>query len=210
MTAVDCEALRGLLAKATPGPWAWDVNRKHRQVSIKNERGYYVMEFARWGMQGGQPIFPHRTDGFVVTRKLSEMPNWSAPIPGQEHHASWHSRIAQPDALLMVAAVNALPALLDTLAAQAAEIEALRRFVQAAMEPWPMGDLDGGTLQDIAVKHGLLQPVVMKGPCSEECACTEYITADEWPSECYRRTTRLTGRIESDAAIAALQVQNHG
>lgn len=65
----------------------------------------------------------------------------------------------------------------DELALAEAERDALRAFAQAVMECWPMGDLDGGTLQDAAVAHGLLIPETRHEPCAEGCNCAE--NADE-------------------------------
>lgn len=75
------------------------------------------------------------------------------------------------------------------------ELEALRAFAQGVMEVWPIGDLDGGTLQDLAVKHGLLKPEIRYTPCGEGCTCAEYATTKEFEAgvECYRKTPLLTG-----------------
>jgi hypothetical protein len=81
-----------------------------------------------------------------------------------------------------------------------AERDALRAFAQSVMEVWPYGDLDGGTLQDIAHEHGLLEPETRTEPCGENCACSESVTEGEFVTgvECYRKAPLLTG-----AAIAA-------
>ena len=73
------------------------------------------------------------------------------------------------------------------------EIERLRAFARDVMEVWPMGDLDGGSLQEIATKHGLLTPEVRNERCGESCGCAEYATADEFASgvECYRKAAFL-------------------
>lgn len=66
------------------------------------------------------------------------------------------------------------------------EFESLRAFarelIQGAFEG---GGFDGGDVQDIAVKHGLLVPVTATEPCGESCRCVEY---DEFPQTCYRMT----------------------
>lgn len=76
-----------------------------------------------------------------------------------------------------------------------AERDSLRAFAQAVMECWPMGDLDGGTLQDAAVAHGLLVPETRHEPCAEGCCCAENADAKEWTSGvvCYRKTLLLKG-----------------
>lgn len=66
----------------------------------------------------------------------------------------------------------------------------LAQFAAAVLEAWPLGDIDGGELQQLAVKHGLLVPEERFAPCAEEgCACAEYYAPDEWGEgvTCYRR-----------------------
>ncbi|OGO33092.1 MAG: hypothetical protein A2Z03_02170 [Chloroflexi bacterium RBG_16_56_8] len=83
----------------------------------------------------------------------------------------------------------------DNLAWAEAERDELRAFAQAVMECWPMGDLDGGTLQDAAVTHGLLIPETRHEPCAEGCNCAENADAQEWSFGvvCYRKTPLLKG-----------------
>jgi hypothetical protein len=72
--------------------------------------------------------------------------------------------------------------------------DALRAFAQEVMECWPMGGIDGGELQDIAEKHGLLRPETRYAPCREEgCTCAEYVNAQEFEQgvTCYRKTALL-------------------
>ncbi len=75
------------------------------------------------------------------------------------------------------------------------ELYALRAFAQAVMEAWPESDVDGGTLQSIAVAHGLLRPETRTGPCGEGCHCADYATAQEFERgvTCYRKTALLLG-----------------
>lgn len=74
------------------------------------------------------------------------------------------------------------------------EIDALRAFAQAVMDTWPGGDLDGGTLQEIAEKYGMLKPEIRHKPCREGC-CDENADAQElvFGVTCYRKTPLLTG-----------------
>ncbi|WP_314388638.1 hypothetical protein [Pseudomonas brenneri] len=46
---------------------------------------------------------------------------------------------------------------------------------------------DGGDIQDIAVKHGLLMIERREDQCGEVCPCREY----GFPAECYRKTSLL-------------------
>ena len=71
------------------------------------------------------------------------------------------------------------------------EHDALQGFAQDVMNCLPDGDIDGCDLQDMAVKHGLLEPVMMDKPCGEICHCAEFYSEDEWPVECYRNTELL-------------------
>ena len=78
----------------------------------------------------------------------------------------------------------------------AAEREAkLRAFAIDVMACWPHGDVDGGDLQEIAERHGLLRPETRTQPCDDEpnrCHCLEYGGRDEFPLVCYRKTELLT------------------
>lgn len=75
----------------------------------------------------------------------------------------------------------------------AKEIAGLRQFAQKVMEAWPMGGIDGGELQEIAVECGLLRPEERREPCGEQCVCAEYATQAEFERgvTCYRYTDRL-------------------
>ena len=92
--------------------------------------------------------------------------------------------------------IDAVPAILWD------DVRKLRAFAQAVLEDWPdFSGMDGGEIQDLAVKHGLLRakdpaPTV---PCMESgCACAEYYGLDfngqfEDPPQCFERTELLTG-----------------
>lgn len=58
------------------------------------------------------------------------------------------------------------------------ELDKLRAFAQDVMQAWPIGDVDGGELQDYAIKHGLIS---LQDPWAEGI-------------ECYRKTPLLTGK----------------
>ncbi len=49
------------------------------------------------------------------------------------------------------------------------------------------GSFEGGDIQDIALKHGLLRVEQREDECDEACACREY----GFPAECYRKTPIL-------------------
>ena len=72
-------------------------------------------------------------------------------------------------------------------------IENLRGFIREIMESWPLGDVDGGALQDLAIKYGLLklkEPPPTE-PCSDECTCGYAYEFGDFAAglvECYERT----------------------
>lgn len=73
------------------------------------------------------------------------------------------------------------------------ERDALRAFAADVMEDaWPIGDVDGGALQEYAIKHGLLAETRMAEPCGEGCSCAS--NGNEFPLQCCRKTALLTGR----------------
>lgn len=88
-----------------------------------------------------------------------------------------------------------------------AERDSLRAFAQDVMEGWPYGAPDGGDLQELAEKLGLLKPVEMAKPCAEECCCAEFYGEDDGPFRCYRKTSLLTGNPESNRNIDAFLAQ---
>lgn len=83
------------------------------------------------------------------------------------------------------------PAILELLAerdALLAERDALRAFANELVSgAFEGGSFDGGDIQDMGVKHGLLRIEQRDEECGEACACREY----GFPSECYRKTELL-------------------
>jgi hypothetical protein len=71
------------------------------------------------------------------------------------------------------------------------DIDKLRAFAQAILDGWPeVPQWDGFDLQDLAVKHGLLEATTVTEFCGEGCQCAEI---DEFPMECFRFTALLKG-----------------
>jgi hypothetical protein len=70
-----------------------------------------------------------------------------------------------------------------------ASLYALQDFanemISAAFEG---GSFDGGDIQDMAVKHGLMRIESRDERCGEACSCAEY----GFPAECYRKTDLLS------------------
>lgn len=75
------------------------------------------------------------------------------------------------------------------------EIQKFRAFARAIMKSWPEGDVDGGELQAIAVRHGLLTPTTLYAPCGDSCLCADTFGEDEFAEgiTCYRKVDWLIG-----------------
>lgn len=56
------------------------------------------------------------------------------------------------------------------------------------------GSFDGGDIQDLAVKHGLLVIEPRQTECGEHCACSEY----GFPADCYRNSPLLASPGRAD------------
>ena len=80
------------------------------------------------------------------------------------------------------------------------ENKKLRAFAREVMESWPDGGIEGDDLQEIACRHGMLEPEMRFEPCGEWCNCQNLngLDSDDWKGgvECYRRTALLTGEAE--------------
>jgi len=64
-------------------------------------------------------------------------------------------------------------------------LDALKAFANDMINAcFEGGSFDGGDIQDIAAKHGLLRVESRDEECGEVCACREY----GFPAECYRKT----------------------
>lgn len=61
------------------------------------------------------------------------------------------------------------------------------------------GSFDGGDIQDIAVKHGLLRIEQRTEECGDVCACRS--EGDGFPAECYRKTALLRGDQPAPVAV---------
>lgn len=121
--AAGAGALRGLLAKATPGEWAWQVNKTSRSIELRANGNRIVMDFARWGMNGAQPRLRHLGGADLMVDAKA----FAVDVPGREHHRTWFQTLCHPDAALICAARNELPTLLD-------ENEALRARAEKAVK----------------------------------------------------------------------------
>lgn len=91
-------------------------------------------------------------------------------------------------------------------AEQPAPDNALKAFandmITAAFEG---GSFEGGDIQDIAVKHGLLRIEQRTEECGDVCACRS--EGDGFPAECYRKTALLRGEQPAPVAVTGF---DHG
>ncbi len=119
-------------AKHTPGPWRWEFNEKHKQLTLVGGVPKYdltVMGFSRWGMWGAGVDLRETSEGhesFNCMYPLKERRDWINPFPGRNHHAHWCAAVKHPDMVLMQAAPDLL-ADLEIAAAQLRKYEILHR-----------------------------------------------------------------------------------
>lgn len=99
------EKAREIDAKATPGPWMWDLRECNHQCLLTTTHSgkYYVMGFQRWGLQDALPSFQvyDRYEGQMKDRGSHGMvraDKLSKSYPGQEHHYGFDNFIDHPDA----------------------------------------------------------------------------------------------------------------
>lgn len=103
--------------KHTPGPWRWEINRKHKSVQLCGglPAGTFdktVLSFERYGMKGAAPVFHNWTeDGWGGAPKRAD--ELAVEKAGREHHADWFAVIDHPNAHLMAASPDLLGALKD-------------------------------------------------------------------------------------------------
>lgn len=67
----------------------------------------------------------------------------------------------------------------------------LLAFAREIMKAHPEGGIDGGDLQDIATKYGLLIANERDTPCDEDCYCAVKYGLNEFPLTCYQHADFL-------------------
>ena len=76
------------------------------------------------------------------------------------------------------------------------EEEKMKAFIRDLFDEFypDCGDIDGGTLQDLAEKHGILVPEIRHEPCGEFCNCAQVCYDEEWQEgvKCYRLANWLS------------------
>ena len=70
----------------------------------------------------------------------------------------------------------------------------LRAFAQEIFKDWPDYEaMEGWTLVEIGVKHGLFAPEQVTEPCGDNCACAKY--GGPFPMMCNKVTAIFTGEL---------------
>lgn len=76
------------------------------------------------------------------------------------------------------------------------EEEKMKSFIRELFDIYypDCGDIDGGELQDLAEKHGILVPEIRHEPCGEFCNCAQVCYDEEWQEgvKCYRLANWLS------------------
>ena len=108
MSEINIDELEQAAKAATPGPWRWEFNAKHKRLHLVGGRPQYdlsIMDFDRWGMSGAVATLRDTSeDGMNIMHRLCDRPDWIAPFPGRAHHASWCSDVTHPDMRLIATA----------------------------------------------------------------------------------------------------------
>lgn len=133
---IDTEQLREAAQKATPGPWRWELNEKHKDVQLSGGKPTFdktVMDFVRYGMGGAAPRFNMELCSDYCIMERAE--KFGVSVDGREHHSDWFKSIAHPDAEWIAAAnpqaILALLDELDRLREQCRQHEAFQQFANA-------------------------------------------------------------------------------
>lgn len=87
--------------------------------------------------------------------------------------------------------------------------EKMKAFINDLFDEYypECGDIDGGTLQDLAEKHGILVPEIHHEPCGEFCNCAQVCSDEEFQEgvKCYRLANWLAAEhcLHTDAGESA-------
>ena len=137
------EKAREIDAKATPGPWMWDLRECNHQCLLTTTHSgkYYVMGFQRWGLQDALPSFQvyDRYEGQMKDRGSHGMvraDKLSKSYPGQEHHHGFDNFIDHPDARYIAESrelFHQMATAITELLARAEAAEAAQETLQRAM-----------------------------------------------------------------------------
>lgn len=123
--------------------------------------------------------------------RLEELEENAQPAPAQDELADSITMLRSDWNAVSIGMMTAINANMDLLAERTmlrAEAERLRAFANEIVScAFEGGSFDGGDIQNMGVKHGLLRIEQRENECDEVCACREY----GFPTECYRKTELL-------------------
>ncbi|MGP5106655.1 ead/Ea22-like family protein [Pseudomonas helleri] len=208
--------LTALAKAATPGPWTIDGD-------YINEYGHVLHSYITNGRKGGGRIASTFVNCLV---KTNEQCRANAAFIAKANPAAILALIAENErlsaeeqeaadlcdrlsGLLRSTAIEVrgpedplkrhgfhdLPSRVKVVVAGRDQLKAFAaEMISASFEG---GSFDGGDIQDIAVKHGLLRIERREDECGEGCACREY----GFPAECYRKTPILDTNAENSAPL---------
>ena len=91
------------------------------------------------------------------------------------------------------------------------EEERMKAFIRELFDIYypDCGDIDGGELQDLAEKHGILVPEIRHAPCGEFCNCAQVCSDEEFAEgvKCYSLANWLSAQ-QPRALDAANPLEN--
>ena len=130
MNSEKLQEIKGRFARATPGPWEWDVHSRNKCVNLLTTHSgkCCVMGFKRWGAQGAAPTFQvyKQYEGSIRERRgigLFRADIFTKSHPGLEHHVGWDDYIDHPDAEFIAHAIEDVPFLLNEIERLQKELE---------------------------------------------------------------------------------------
>jgi hypothetical protein len=150
--SIDLDELEHKATAARPGPWEWYGNTKTSDVYLATVNGgrVFVMDFARWGMAGGQPRF--QVDHQMVS--LGQLGKDESPL-GPKFEVSYRRQfvgIGHPDARHIAA--NS-PDVTLALVARIRELEETLRFAVPAIAS--LSENDGDRCREILEKGAVIE-----------------------------------------------------
>jgi len=120
MNSEKLQEIKERFARATPGPWEWDVHSKNKCVNLLTTHSgrYCVMGFERWGPQGAAPTFQVYRQYEGTMRERGSIGVYRADKfikshSGLEHHVGWDDYIDHPDAEFIAHAIEDVSFLLN-------------------------------------------------------------------------------------------------
>jgi len=191
MTDEEIEEARALDAARTQGDWQWYGNVKQHEVYLSTvDRGHvFVMDFGRWGMQGGQPRFQVPPTGM---RDLIDLGVENGPQMVGSHRNDFVG-IGHPDARYIAAAPRLVRGLLAT-------VDHLRGMDPSDHDVWSEAMAVRSRLEaELAEAKSAAVPTSVYEEVQRE-RCEALASARELAAEVERLTKELDTALESLAA----------